>query len=295
MYFYLGKNPYAQYPQICGHEIAGTVECTGAGVEGLSSGTRVVVEPFLACGRCYPCRIGKGNCCANLQVLGVHLPGGYADFVIAPATHVHRVPAGLTPEDASFAEPVAIGVHACRRGGVGSGDWVLVLGCGPIGLAVIEVARARGAHVAATDVLPERLAMAEQLGAEPIPASDASAAVGERTAGEGAPVVVEASGNPAAMESAAELVAAGGRIVLLGLLARGVGVTFSGLDITRKEMTILGSRASVGCFPEALRLLADGAITYPRVATYYSLWDAPRVFAELARDAKVAHKVVFVR
>ena len=296
MYLYLGKNPYANYPVIGGHEVAGRVSEVGASVIGLSVGDPVVVEPFLGCGRCYPCRVGRSNCCARLQIIGVHRPGGYAETVVAPASHIHRIPEGLSLADASFAEPVAIGVQACRRGAVSAGEIVLILGCGPIGLALIEVARARGARVVAADPIPSRREMAARLGAEAL-AADATLlpAVLDQTNGEGAPVVIEATGNPKAMEATAELVAAGGRIVIVGLVKQGVGVTFPALDFTRKEMTVVGSRASVDCFPEALSLLAGGAITYPRVATEYSLWDAPDVFAMLAAGPGEVHKAVLVR
>ena len=296
LYIYQGKNPYATYPAIGGHEIAGTVAEVGADVAGLDVGTPVVVEPFLGCGRCYPCRVGKSNCCANLEIIGLHRPGGFADTVTAPADHVHRIPAGLSLPFASFAEPVAIGVQACRRGDVGEGEYVLILGCGPIGLALIEVAKARGARVVASDVVPSRLEMAARLGADVIPAGAGQlAAVLDQTGGEGAAVVMEATGNPQVMESTTDLVAAGGRIVIVGLVKQGVGVAFPGLDFTRKEMTVLGSRASVGCFPEALSLLAGGAITYPRVATEFPLWDAPPVFAKLAEDPAAIHKGVLIR
>jgi L-gulonate 5-dehydrogenase len=256
----------------------------------------VVVEPFLGCGTCYPCRIGKSNCCANLQIIGVHRPGGYAEYLTAPASHIHRVPDGLSLAFASFAEPVAIGVQACRRGAVAAGEYVLILGCGPIGLALIEVAKARGARVVATDMLPARLETAAQLGAEALPADDRLlATLLDQTRGEGAPVVIEATGNVRAMEQTVDLVAAGGRIVIVGLVKQGQGVTFPGLDFTRKETTIVGSRASVNCFPEALELLANGSVKYPQVATEFSLWEAPRVFAELAENPGAVHKAVLVR
>lgn len=296
LYFYLGKNPYARYPQVCGHEIAGVVAATGTGVAELEPGTAVVVEPFLGCGRCYPCRIGKANCCANLEIIGVHRPGGYADYVLAPASHIHRVPVGLSHLEASFAEPVAIAVQACRRGAVEAGEEVLVLGCGPIGLALIEVARARGARVLATDVAPARLATAARLGAETLPAgAGLLPAVLERTGGEGMAIVIEATGTIQAMEQCPDLVAAGGRIVVVGLVKQGLHVRLAGLDLTRKEMTILGSRASVGCFPEALALLASGAISYTRLATSFDLWEAPAVFASLADDPTRVQKGVLLR
>jgi threonine dehydrogenase-like Zn-dependent dehydrogenase len=296
MYFYLGKNPYGRYPQICGHEIAGVVTEVGPGVPGIETGARVVVEPFIGCGTCYPCRIGKSNCCAQLSIIGIHQPGGYAEYLTAPVTNLHRVPEGLSMAFASFAEPVAIGVQACRRGQVSAEESVLVLGCGPIGLAVIEVAKARGARVAAADVQPGRREFAAQLGAETLPAGESLVqAVMEQTNGEGAPVVIEATGNTQAMEQTVELVAAGGRIVIVGLVKQGLGVTFPGLDFTRKEMTVVGSRASVNCFPESLELLANGSITYPRVATEFDLWEAPRVFADLAENPSAVHKGVLVR
>lgn len=295
MYFYLGKNPYAQYPQICGHEIAGIVSKVGSAVTDLEAGMAVVVEPFIGCGKCYPCRVGKSNCCANLEIIGVHRPGGYAEYVVAPATHIHRVPENMSMARASFVEPLAIGVQSCRRGEVASGEQVLVLGCGPIGLALIEVARARGASVLAVDTLPARLETAARLGAEPLPAGEQLLqAILDKTNGEGMPVVMEATGNAKVMEQTVDLVAAGGRIVIVGLVPAGVGVTFPGLDYTRKEMTVLGSRASVNCFPEALELLAGDMITYPDLATEFSLWDAPQVFADLEKHPAKVHKGVFL-
>jgi threonine dehydrogenase-like Zn-dependent dehydrogenase len=255
----------------------------------------VVVEPFIGCGQCYACRVGRSNCCSRLQIIGAHRPGGFAEVVVAPARLVHQVPDGLSLPTASFAEPIAIAVQACRRGQVAAGDDVLLLGCGPIGLAIIEVARARGARVVACDINPARLAFAASLGAETLPVDDQLLpAVLAQTNGDGMPVVIEATGNPQAMEMTVELVAAAGRIVIVGLVKQGVGITLPGLDFTRKEMTIVGSRASVNCFPEALALLASGAITFPRVATEFSLWDAPAVFAQLAEQPGAVHKAILV-
>ncbi len=293
MYIWQGKNPYARYPVIGGHEIAGIVHAMGSSVSGLNEGDLVVIEPFIGCGACYACRSGKPNCCKSLQIIGVHEPGGYAEFVKAPAANIHKVPAGLSPLWASFAEPVAIGVQACRRGQVTRDDFVLVLGAGPIGLALIEVARARGARVLATDISAERLSFARSLGAETIVSDDKLLpTILEMTNGDGMPVVIEATGNVMAMESTVDLVAAGGRIVILGLVKQGTQIQMSGLDFTRKEMTIVGSRASTQCFPEALALLSSGALRYPEVASAFSLWDAPRVFAEMDAAPGKYHKGV---
>ena len=295
LYIYQGKNPYAAYPIVGGHEICGVIAEVGREVTQFRSGALVVVEPFLGCGKCYPCRIGKSNCCANLQIIGVHRAGGFAEWVVAPVTNIHRVPEGLSPTWASFAEPVAIGVQACRRGEVKPGEYALILGAGPIGLALIEVALARGAHPVVTDINQARLEFAGTLGAATLKADDNLVKnVLDQTNGEGAAVVIEATGNANAMESTVELVASGGRIVIVGLVKRGTLVQFPGLDFTRKEMTIVGSRASVNCFPESLQLLASGRIRYPKVATEINLWDAPSAFAKLHENPGAMHKGVLV-
>lgn len=295
LYIFTGKNPYVTFPRVGGHEIAGHVESLGPDTAGPAPGTRVVVEPFLGCGRCYPCRIGRSNCCANLTIIGVHRDGGFADYVIAPVGKLFAIPDGMSAYKASFAEPVAIGVQSCRRGQVSADDAVLILGAGPIGLALVEVANAIGARTYVTDVLPERLETAASLGAEPIPAGDGLLdEVMRRTDGEGFPVVIEATGNAQVMERTVDYVAPAGRIVIVGLVKKGTGVTFPGLDFTRKEMTIVGSRASVDCFPESLSLLASGRIRYPDIGSQFALGEAPQVFARLANNPGALHKAVFV-
>lgn len=293
VYIYTGRNPYVSYPRIGCHEIAGVIVSETEGAP--PAGTRVVVDPFIGCGRCYPCRIGKRNCCANLRIIGIHREGGFAQFVAAPVANLNLLPEGLSDFEAAFAEPVAIGVQGLRRGEVTANDTVLVLGAGPIGLAIVEVARAHGATVYATDLSAERLRTAADLGAIPIEGGEGLLdRVLEITHGEGMPVVMEATGAAPAMQQTVDLVAAGGRIVILGLVKQGVGVTFPGLDFTRKEVTILGSRASVDCFPEALALLASGKIQYPKIASRFALAEAPGVFRTLADNPMAMHKAVFI-
>jgi L-gulonate 5-dehydrogenase len=290
-----GRNPYVTFPRVGGHEIAGVVEALGPATDGPAPGTLVAVEPFIGCGRCHACRVGRPNCCVRLTIIGVHRDGGFADRLIAPVAKLVTAPAGLSPYEVAFAEPVAIGVQACRRGAIGPGDVVLVLGAGPIGLAVIEVARARGAEVFVSDPAEARTAVAERLGATALPAGPAlAAAVADRTDGDGMPVVVEAAGPVPAMEAAFELVAAGGRVVILGIVKRGQAAAIPALDLTRKEMTILGSRASADCFPEALGLIAAGRIRYPAIGSRFDLAEAPAVFARLDADPGALHKAVFV-
>jgi len=294
-YLYAGRNPYAKYPLIGGHEVCGEVTEVGRDVRRFKRGDLVVIEPVVGCGHCYSCRHGKPNCCMNFCLIGLHRPGGYAELCLAPEKNIHLVPPGLDPVVASFAEPLTIGIQACRRGEVAAGEYCLILGAGPIGLAILEIAKLRGAHVVITDINEERLAVAQKLGAEILKANDQLlATVLEQTRHEGADVVIEATGNPKAVESTIDLVAPGGRVVIVGLVKKGVGVTFPGLDFTRKEVNLLGSRNSVNCFPEAIALLASGAVKYPRVATRIPMWDGVPVFAKLHENPAVLHKGVLM-
>lgn len=295
LYLYGGRNPYAKYPLIGGHEVCGEVAEVGDDVRRFKRGDRVVIEPVVGCGHCHPCRHGKHNCCVNFCLIGLHRPGGYAEFTLAPERNVHVVPPGLDAVTASFAEPLTIGIHACRRAQVTAGEYTLILGAGPIGLAVLEIAKLRGAHVEIADVNDARLEFPRELGAGTMQADDDLLdRVLSRTAGEGADVVIEATGNVQAIQATIDLVAPGGRVVILGLVKKGVDVSFPGLDFTRKEVNLLGSRNSTNCFPEALALLASGAVKYPKVATKIPLWDGAEVFARLHENPAALHKGVLM-
>ena len=294
VYIYQGIHPYVSYPIVGGHEIAGRIVKFGPDTDGPAIGTAVAVEPFIGCGRCYACRIGKSNCCHDLHIIGVHRNGGFAEYLTAPVDRLHPMPKGLSFFKAAFAEPVAIGVQTCKRGMVNDADTVLVLGAGPIGLAIVEVARARGAKVLIADINENRLATAAELGAITILAGEGLLEeVMRQTNGEGMPVVIEATGNHQVAESTVDLVASGGRVVIVGIYKNGVRVGFPGLDLVRKEMTIIGSRASVASFPESLDLIARGTIRYPEIATKFDLGEAAAVFDRIV-GGKPLHKAVFV-
>ena len=293
MQHYLGRNPYTKYPLVGGHEICGTVTETGSAVTRVKCGDLVVVEPVIGCGHCYSCGHGKPNCCVNFCLIGLHRPGGFAELCLVPEQNVHLIPAGLDPVTASFAEPLSIGIHACRRGDVKAGEYCLILGAGPIGLAILEVARHRGARVVITDINEERLAFARELGVETIKADDKlRATVLGQTNNEGADIVIEAAGAAATVEAAIELVAPSARVVIVGLPKQ--NVSLNGFDFTRKEVNILGARNSVNAFPEALALLASGVIRYPKVASQIPMWDGVPVFARLDEDPAAMHKGVLI-
>jgi 2-desacetyl-2-hydroxyethyl bacteriochlorophyllide A dehydrogenase len=262
-----GKHPFLQYPRIPGHELA--VEVVEAPAEStVSVGEICVVNPYLSCGNCISCRAGKPNCCVNISVLGVHKDGGMAELLCLPATNLVRAD-GLSTDECATVEFLAIGAHAVRRGAIVSGDRVLVVGAGPIGLGVSLFARLSGAAVAIYDRDAERAATAQSLvGAEIISSSgDLSDSVAEFTKGDGFDAVFDATGNPKAMEKGFELVAHGGRYVLVSVVKD--SISFVDSDFHRREMTLLGSRNATSVdFDRVIAAIREGHIPIGSLITH---------------------------
>mgnify|MGYP000071314013 CR=1 FL=1 len=182
-------------------------------------GDRVVVDPYLYCGHCYPCSIGRTNCCDDLHVLGVHVEGGMAEYFCHPADMLVKIPDGMSWVQAAMAEPLTISLHGIHRGGLKAGEYCAIIGAGPIGLAAAMVAQAYGAHAILLDLVQERLDFAKSLGVEYTINSgkeDANARVHEITGGEGAQQVMECSGANPAIRSTLDLVSHAGRITFTG-------------------------------------------------------------------------------
>jgi len=259
IHFYDGVHPYCNYPRIHGHELAGTVEKIAPGTTNIKPGDHVVIEPLIYCGKCYPCRIGKYNCCVSLQVIGAHVDGGFADFVKVPTKLVHKIPPDMPFDLAATCEPYSIGHHAVQRAQVTNADKVLILGAGAIGLTALDFARLAGSQVYVVEISPQRQELAKKFGAEVIidpTKEDTVAKIMDLTDGEGVGVVIEATGRRSVMENTENLVAAGGRIVIVGLTNE--KVAFTGINFTKREMTIMGSRNSAGEFPRVIEAIASG-------------------------------------
>lgn len=259
-HLFSGDHPYAQFPQTQGHELAGIVELLPAGYSGaIHVGDRVAIDPVVPCGACFACRRGHSNCCASLKVLGAHLPGGLADRLALRVESLHPV-GDLPAELTALVEPVSIGLHAVRRGRIEASDKIVVLGAGPIGLAVTLAAVDAGAEVLIVDRLRSRLALGADFGAGisiSNEESDLFESVLEWTQGEGPAVVVDATGAPTMIRSAVQLVAPSGSIVVVGISDADVAVPV--IELTRKEVDIVGSRNSGGQFSDAVALVERSA------------------------------------
>ncbi|WP_224332123.1 NAD(P)-dependent alcohol dehydrogenase [Haloprofundus halobius] len=252
-------------PLVLGHESAGEVVEVGSAVDGLDAGDRVTLEPGVPCGRddCEFCRADEYNLCPDVQFMATPPDdGAFAEYVAWPAEYAYRLPESVSLRAGALVEPLSVGIHVCRRAGVGLGDAVYISGCGPIGLLAMEVARVAGAEpIVAADVLPSKLERARERGAIPVDVSeeDPVEAVENATGGRFADVVIEASGAEPAIGSTLDVVRRGGTVVLVGLAADGV-VPFDTHDIIDNELDLLGSFRYRHTYPTAIELLASGQL-----------------------------------
>jgi L-gulonate 5-dehydrogenase len=279
------------FPLIQGHEFVGVIEDLPRDYDGeLQIGMPVAIEPSMRCGECQACLRGS-TACARFVALGVGAPGGLQQFVAVPPAQCH--PINDLPADIGvFCEPVSVALRAVTRAAVCSGDKVVVLGCGPIGLAATLAAVDKGAEVLAIDVRPARLEMARILGAAHIATSadEGATTTDGWTSGGGADVVIEATGVPALVEAAVHMASVGGRISMVG-----VSEQHARLDIramTRKELIISGSLSTFQ-FRDAVDLVARNQAALSQLPVrYWALEDTSSAFEQALNDADETAKTI---
>jgi alcohol dehydrogenase, propanol-preferring len=258
-------------PLILGHEVSGRVEALGPGAGSWSVGDRVLVPAVLPCGDCPWCRSGRENICPKLRMLGNHVDGGFAEFVIAPDRDLVAIPPGVDlVKGAIIADALSTPYHAVvHRAQVRPGEWVAVVGCGGVGINVVQFAVAAGASVIAIDLSAEKLALARRLGAvEAIqagPGVDPAKEARARSGG-GVDVAIEAVGTPATIETAFGALRRGGRVCLIGYSDRPFPLAASRLMFF--EYSLVGS---LGCrpvdYPRIVEMVREGRIKLDEVVT----------------------------
>jgi len=294
--FGIGALPPGTVP---GHEWMGVVDALGADVTGVAVGERVAVEPFRTCGRCALCRAGRGNLCREGRLLGVHAPGGLAQFATAPAARAFPVPAGMDDAVAALAEPLAVSLHGLRRVALEPGQRVLVLGAGAVGLLSLLAARALGAgEVLVAARHPHQAEAAEALGADRVlteAEADATALDRLGRAREIDVVVETVGGGADTLNLAGAAVRPGGAICVLGVFL--APVTLQTIPLLMKEATLAWSycyehgeeRAD---FADALRILDERRDLAARLVTHrFPLAEVARAFAAAADRKAGAIKV----
>jgi 2-desacetyl-2-hydroxyethyl bacteriochlorophyllide A dehydrogenase len=236
-----GTQPYFTYPRILGHELSGDlIDLDSA--EGFVPGDIVTIIPYFNCGECIACRNNKPNCCVNIQVCGVHVDGGMVEYFSVPSYSLMSGE-GLSYDELALIEPLSIGAHGISRANVKEGEFVLVIGAGPIGLGTMEFAKISGGKVIAMDVNENRLQFCkEKLNVDyTISAGgDANKQLKEITNGDMPTVVIDATGNQKAINNALQYLAHGGKYVLIGLQKN--ELIFSHPEFHKRETTLMSSR-----------------------------------------------------
>lgn len=252
-----GEFPPTPYPIVPGHEFAGEVVGVGPGVENISEGGRVAVDPSLFCGRCHFCRRGRGNLCQNWGAIGDTVNGAFAEYVAVPAANAYALPESLSYEEAAIIEPVSCAVRGMHRLSVSVGETVLVVGAGTMGLILSQlVINAGASRVAVADPNTERLARAAELGA----ASGEGIAELLEEEPLGFDCVIDATGVPAAIEEGLGAVKRGGKFLVFGVAPEEARVSVSPFRIYNDEITLLGSMAVLHSYPQAVDLVAGGVV-----------------------------------
>ena len=248
LHAFAGNQAFFSYPRILGHELAGEVFDPNGHCE-FNSGDKVAIIPYINCGNCLACRAGKTNCCASLKVLGVHTDGGMQE-VIAVSSRLLIPAPNLSWEEIAIIEPLCIAAHAVKRAQISLGQRVLVIGCGPIGLAIVAFAKLAGATVIAMDLNKQRLKVASaDFGADYtiLAGQTAKEEIRTLTDSDLCDVVLDATGNKAALEAGVDFMGHGGKYLLVGLYKD--FLSFHHPSLHAKETSVLCSiNATIGDF-----------------------------------------------
>jgi propanol-preferring alcohol dehydrogenase len=292
-----GVPTFKKPPIVLGHEASGIVEKAGSKVTNVKVGQRVLIPAVLTCGRCSACRQGRENICSNMQMLGNHFDGAYAEYVVVPAKDVLDLPETIPLEEASIiADAISTPYHAVKnRAQVKPGDTVVVFGCGGVGINAVQMASAAGGYVIAVDVNPRKLEWATEFGAaETINAKEVErvSKVVKKLTGGGADIAMEVIGNPRTIEEAFECVRVGGRLCVVGYTHEAISIVAG--KIMFKELEVVGS---LGCRPvdyvPLIRMAAQGKIDLKRQVTHrFALDEIGKAFEVMKEGASLRSIVV---
>ncbi len=292
-----GTPTFKKPPLVLGHEVSGVVDEVGPGVTHLTTGMPVLVAAVLSCGHCDACRIGRENICEHSRMLGNHIDGGFAEYVVAPAKDVFPLPEEIPlAEGAIIADAITTPYHAViHRGKVVPGDAVLVLGCGGVGLSVVQMAASLGARVIAVDLSDAKLAWAERFGAaeavQPGLVDRLDKEVRRLTGGVGVDVAFEVVGHSQTQEQALACLRTGGRLVLVGYSPEAMQLN-SGRVMFR-ELEIVGS---LGCrprdYPRVIELVRQGRVRVVEMVTHRVPLDRIGEAFDLLRAGEALRAVV---
>ncbi|MBQ9010143.1 MAG: alcohol dehydrogenase catalytic domain-containing protein [Clostridia bacterium] len=281
MGIYHGTNAAATYPRIIGHEMVGEVVRTLDNAKKVKVGDRVIIDQVKSCGKCWACRHNRPNVCQHLLVRGVHIDGGYREYMAVPDTDCYLLPEGLRDEDAVLIEPTTIALQACSRAELAPDDEVLIMGVGALGTRMLSIAKLSGAKIIVADVSDERLQEALKNGADfavNVLKEDLEAKVKEYTTDSYGPTLsIDCACTKDSLGTLIRVTGNAGRIITMGFSATPTEVTNFG--ITSKELDIRGSRLQNRKFQEAIDLVREGKLDLDhKISHTFHFLDAQKAF-----------------
>lgn len=296
---YHGTNAAATYPRVIGHEIVGRVEEIRPNVTRVKVGDRVIIDQVVACGSCYACDKGRPNVCGNLQVRGVHIDGGYQEYIAVPGEACYLLPDGLSDEEAVMIEPTTIAVQCCSRAQLASEDTVLLIGYGALGSSVLRIVKQFSPRqVIVSDIDDGKLAEALAHGADAVINSrleDTAARCHELTGGYGATVTIDAACVKDSLLTALEATGNAGRVITMGFSVDPTEV--NQFVITSKELDVRGSRLQNRKFQQVIDMIKEGKLDLRgSVSHVFPFLDAQKAFDFVdSRDPSIRKVVLSFR
>lgn len=296
IHVYHGEHPFTSYPVTQGHEVSGTIEALGEGVEGFTKGQKVTIQPQVVCGKCYPCRHGKYNLCEELKVMGFQTTGVASHFFAVDAKKVTPLPEEMSLDEGAMIEPLAVAVHAVRRAGDITGGKIVVLGAGPIGILVAQAAKGMGAQqVMITDVSDLRLEKAKECGVDfavNTKNKDFGEAMVEAFGPDKADVIYDCAGNNITMGQAIKYARKGSTIILVAVFA-----TMGQIDLAVLNDHELDLNTSMMYRNEdyitAIELVNQGKVQLkPLISKYFAFQDYLKAYEYIDANRETTMKVI---
>lgn len=286
LHTFKGERNDVDYPRIMGHELSGIVEEVGKNVTRVKPGDKVVYDPVNACGTCKTCRSGHENVCSQVKCFGVQMDGGFQEYIVVGEDHLYPYGGSASFECAALGEPFSIAANIVEKTKLEKGDSAVVFGAGTIGIAVLQVLKRSGIRVLMTDIADVKLKIAEEFQADVIVNSQKEDLMeaAERFSPGGVEAVIDAVGSASTFEQAVQMAAPCGTIVEIGFDSRKAGIAPE--IITKRELTIAGSRMNCHKFGVVSKWLEDGTITDKMISATYSLENIQEAFeAALANSS----------